>query len=104
MGCGYRQPLWTRQHRDGGYRECRRAGHQPGPLRQLHPDRCCHQPRQFRRRLGRVGYFSYRRALLRFEELGLEGLHLADGGLDVGGLAGAGYKGQAGGQPFFDVC
>jgi hypothetical protein len=53
-GAGHRQPFQRRADRDLGHRQ--RAGPQPAgavDLRELHPDRRCDQPRQFRRCAGR---------------------------------------------------
>jgi serine protease Do len=44
-----RQPVRAREHRDRRDRQRDGAAHQPGPVRQLHPDRRGHQPGQLRR-------------------------------------------------------
>ena len=49
MGDGHRQSVQPRRHGDRRHRLGAQPRHQHRPLRQLHPDRRRHQPRQFRR-------------------------------------------------------
>ena len=49
MGDRHRQPVQPRRHGDRRHRLGAQPRHQFGAVRQLHPDRRRHQPRQFRR-------------------------------------------------------
>ncbi len=72
LGAGHRQPLRPRRHGDGGHRLGPRARHPPGAVRRLHPDRCRHQPRQFRRPAVQPGWQGRRhqhRDLLAFRRV-----------------------------------